>query len=209
MIIRLALAAALALSSAAFAQGPPPGPPPPGSIRLAGVVTAVDSTSFTVKDDRDGKETKLKFTPNLRVMKTHSAPFDREGIKPGAIVASLNVDQPDGSARAINLLVGSRAPAGNGPAPYKPGGMVTHGSVSKVTKTNAGLELEVAYPGGTRRLVVPSDAKVSGPGAPPEAVPAATGLKVGEVIHTLGVPAAGGGLESTIIVAMEADSPDR
>ena len=159
----LALVFALGLGlSAASAQTPPPGAPG-GPVRLAGTLTAVSADGVTVHS-ADGKDTMLGFTPNLTVVKAQVV--DKNSVKPGAFVASANLSQADGVGRSLELRMfepGNKGGEGNRPmtqAGAQPGQMMTNATVTKVAMTSAGLELDVAYTGGTRHLVVPPDVPV-------------------------------------------------
>jgi hypothetical protein len=39
--------------------------------------------------------------------------------------------------------------------------IMTHGTVASAARTDAGVELQVTYPGGSRRIVIPSDVTVT------------------------------------------------
>jgi hypothetical protein len=152
-----ALAAVLSLAGAAAAQ------PPGGATRVSGVVSAIGANGLTIRS-ADGKETMLGLAPGWTLVKAQ--PVDKDAIKPGAFVASANLAQADGVGRSLELRMfepGSHAGEGNRPMTQpgaQPGQMMTNATVSKVSNTAAGLELDVAYPGGTRHLVVPPDVKV-------------------------------------------------
>jgi hypothetical protein len=148
----LAFAAGLVLAQAALAQAPP-------NVRVQGVVTALDNAGLTVRA-ADGTETRLGLAPDLSLVTTRQVDIDT--IQPGDFIATANLQQPDGSGRSIELRVfekGSRAGEGSRPM-AQPGQIMTNATVSKVSKTAEGREFEVAYPGGTRRILVPADIPV-------------------------------------------------
>jgi hypothetical protein len=168
----LALAAVLAAPSFAFAQAP-------AGVRVQGVVTAIGPNGLTVRG-ADGKETALGLAPGFTVVMSHPVPKD--AVKPGAFVASANLSEGEGVGRSLELRMfepGVKLGEGNRPmtqAGAQPGQMMTNATVTKVATTPAGLELDVAYPGGTRHLVVPPDVPViaSTPMAPSSLKPGAS-----------------------------------
>lgn len=162
MISRLTLIAAVAFSGTAFAQDAPPGPPP-GLEPVSGTITALDSSSVTLKGD-NGTEIKISIGPNPTLLTSRR--IDHDSIQPGSVVTTANQDQPDGTGRALEMRFfgpGSRPyDQGQRAVPGRPGLTVTGGSVTKVTKTAAGHELDIAFPGGTRHVLVPTDTPVTG-----------------------------------------------
>lgn len=204
MIRRLALVAALALPGFALAQGAPVGAAaPPAPVRVAGAVTAVDNSGLTVKA-ADGTETRLGVGPDLSLVTTHVV--DRETIKPGSFVATTNLNQADGTGRSTELRVfepGVRLGEGSRPM-AQPGTTMTNATVTKVTKTAAGHEIDVAFPGGTRHILLPPDVPVI---ASVPVDPAA--LKVGATVTALAVRGPDGALRANRITVNPAPVPPR
>jgi hypothetical protein len=151
-----ALAAGLTLAAAAYAQPPAA---PGGPVRLAGTVTAITADSLTVKA-KDGVETKLGLAKGWTLVATKEVPQD--AIKPGGFVATANLNQADGVGRSIEIrLFEPGAKLGEGSRPMAQANTtMTNANVTKVEKTAAGLEIDVAYPGGSRHIIVPPDVKV-------------------------------------------------
>lgn len=163
-IVRFALVAGLAISNAAFAQGAPAGPPagsPSGPPRIMGAITAIDDSGMTLKS-KDGAETRLAFKPNLKVLSVR--PGKPTDITPGTTAIMVSKPQPNGPESVVIIrLIEADAitdPQGSsGPGP-QPGTTMTNGKVTKATQTGAGVEFDVAYPGGTRHLLLPAGARV-------------------------------------------------
>jgi hypothetical protein len=84
---------------------------------------------------------------------------DASAIKPGAFVATTNTPLDDKSGRSTELRVlepGYRPEEGtHAVSPSNPN-MMTHGTVKSAVRTAEGMELEVTYPSGSRRIVVPA-----------------------------------------------------
>jgi hypothetical protein len=196
--MRRSIACALAAASLglpALAQAPAPNP---NNVRLAGVVTAVGADSLTVKGD-DGKETKVGLAPTLSVVTTR--PVDIEAIKPGAFVATANTNLDAGSGKSIELRMfepGSKLGEGSRPM-AQPNTTMTNGTVSTVKKGASGRELDVAYPGGVRHIIVPPDVKVIG------SFPAGrSAIKPGATVNALAVRGADGALTVSRLSVAEA-----
>lgn len=196
MIARLVLVASFAFSSAAFAQGAPAGAPP-GPMRLAGTVTAIDGSVVTLKAT-DGTETRLVIGPNLNLMAAR--PADREEIKPGSLVATAARTQPDGTGRSYGFrLIAPGSPtlgSGRGPMP-DPGTTITNGTVTKVTRTDAGHEIDIAHDGGTRHVLLPPDIQVVSSFPADRAL-----LKVGVPVNALAARGADGAATAVMIMVM-------
>jgi hypothetical protein len=188
-----ALGAAMLLAGAAHAQTPAPG----AAVRINGVVTAVEATGLKVRG-ADGQEVSFGLAPNFTVVTAR--PVDIDAIQPGAFVATANVTEGEGVGRSIELRMfepGSRAGEGNRPmtqASAAPGQMMTNATVSSVTKGAGGRELTVAFPGGTRRIVVPEGMPViaSFPADP-------SIIKPGATVQTLATPGPDGSLRANRI----------
>jgi hypothetical protein len=134
---------------------------PPGFVRVAGVVTAASDDSVTVTA-ADGTATVLPLDPAWTVVVAR--PVDIEAIKPGSFVATANDDIGVNEGKSIELRIfepGSHAGEGSRPMPT-PGRTMTNGTVTTVTKGASGRELDVAYPGGTRHIIVPPQVQVIG-----------------------------------------------
>jgi hypothetical protein len=154
----LAVLPVLAMAPLACAQAPAA---PPTFVRYAGVVTAVAADSLTIKD-KDGMTAVVPLTRTWTVVSTH--PVDIESIKPGSFVATANTNIDASSGKSIELRVfepGNRGGEGSRPM-TQPNTTMTNATVTAVTKGAGGRELDVAYPGGTRHIIVPPDVQVIG-----------------------------------------------
>jgi hypothetical protein len=153
------LAAALwAAPLLAIAQAPPA---PPPFVRNEGVVTAVTGESVTLQA-KDGKVVTVPLTRTWTVVATR--PVDIEAIKPGSFVATANTNIDADTGKSIELRIfepGNKGGEGSRPM-AAPNTTMTNATVTTVTKGAQGRELEVAYPGGTRHIIVPPDVQVIG-----------------------------------------------
>ncbi|MEI9890374.1 MAG: hypothetical protein WDN45_06935 [Caulobacteraceae bacterium] len=153
----LALAALLAGAALAVAQAQAPA----GFVRITGTVSAISDDAITVKGD-DGKSIT---TPLARTWTAIAArPVNIEAIKPGSFVATANTNIDAASGKSIELRVfeaGNKGGEGSRPM-AAPNTTMTNATVQTVTKGPGGRELDVAFPGGTRHIIVPPDVKVIG-----------------------------------------------
>lgn len=141
-------AAALLLPAAVVAQ------PPPGVAR--GVIVAVENDTLTLKS-ADGKKHLITLSKdwNVSVLK----PVDVDSIKPGSFIGTAEMPQQDGTGRSLEVHVfppGVKAGEGHYDWDLKKGSMMTNGTVGKVTTEAKGRELQVTYPDGQRKIVVPN-----------------------------------------------------
>ena len=157
LILALALAATPA---AAFAQAAPGGPPP-GFTRYAGTVTAVAADHLTIRD-KDGRIADVPLARTWTAVATR--PVDIEQIKPGSFVATANTNIDANTGKSIELRIfepGNKGGEGSNPM-AQPNTTMTNATVQTVTKGAQGRELVVAYPGGSRHIIVPPDVQVIG-----------------------------------------------
>jgi len=176
---------------AAQTQGPPP--------VARGVIVAVNDDSVTLKSD-DGKTTTYGLLKMWDV--TVLKPVDVSSIQPGSFIGTAEMPQKNGSGRSLEVHVfppGVKAGEGHYGWDVKKGSMMTNGTVGKVTSTPKGRELEVSYPNGERKIVVPPNVPIVQltkgersmikPGIPafliligktPDGKPAAPGITIGE-----------------------------
>ena len=155
----LAAAPALALAQPAAPAGRPAAPP--AFTRYAGTVTAVAADHLTVKD-KDGKTSDVPLTPTWTAIATR--PVDIEQIKPGSFVATANTNIDADHGKSIELRIfepGNKGGEGSRPM-AQANTTMTNATVQTVTKGAQGRELVVAYPGGTRHIIVPPDVQVIG-----------------------------------------------
>jgi hypothetical protein len=140
-------AAALLLPLTVFAQAPP------GVAR--GVIVAVENDTLTLKS-ADGTTQTIALAKdwNVSVLK----PVDVDAIKPGSFIGTAEMPQKNGTGRSLEVHVfppGVKAGEGHYDWDLKKGSMMTNGTVGQVTAGAKGRELQVTYPNGERRIVVP------------------------------------------------------
>jgi hypothetical protein len=150
-----AAAAVLVLVSAG-AHAQTPGPPPVAR----GTIVSVTDDSVTLKSDA-GKTESYGLVKDWTV--TVLKPVDVGSIQPGSFIGTAEMPQKDGSGRSLEVHVfppGVKAGEGHYDWNLKKGSMMTNGTVGKVTSSGKGRELQVSYPDGERKIVVPPNVPI-------------------------------------------------
>lgn len=149
MLKSLRVALLLVIPALSFAQTAPRSP-----IRFAGTLVSVAGDAVTLKD-KDGKTFVVQMTQGWTVSTDRKAEAD--ALKAGQFIASQNVpvDANTGKSTEVRILEpGYKPEEGTHVVSATNSNMMTHGTVKSVAKTANGVELELTYPGGSRRLVV-------------------------------------------------------
>ena len=149
----LLLVALLFAASIAPAQNPPKA--------FSGSFVSLKGDTVTLQN-KDGKTFTVEMTPGWTVS------INRAGtsadIKPGDFVATTNVplDETTGKSTELRILEpGYRPEQGtHAVSPTNPD-MMTHGTVKSVAKAADGVELEITYPSGSRKIVVAAGVPVT------------------------------------------------
>lgn len=151
----LRIATLLALPVLAFAQAVTPPHP------FNGAIVSVDGDNVMLQD-KDGKNFTLEMTQGWTV--SGNRKVDPDAIKPGNFVATANVPVSASTGRSTELRIlepGYRPEEGTHAVSATDSNMMTHGTVKSANKTDAGVELEVTYPGGSRLILVPPTVPVT------------------------------------------------
>ncbi|MFC5497570.1 dienelactone hydrolase family protein [Caenimonas terrae] len=131
------------------------------TVRLRGTITAVTSSSVTVRE-RSGEVVELVLPPNLAISETY--PIELAEIKPGSFIGVGGMPQPDGSQRAIAVTVFPESARGTGegfrPFDYAPQSTMTNATVADMVAAPEGRKLRLRYKDGEQVIVVPPGAPV-------------------------------------------------
>jgi hypothetical protein len=193
----LALGASL-LAAGAAAQVTPTGTPP----IVRGVVTQVRPGALVVKA-KGGKLVTVGLSGSwtVSVMK----PIGIDAIQPGSFIGTAEMPQADGTGRSLEVHIfppGVKMGEGHYAWDLRPRSMMTNGTVGKVAAGRHGQELDVAYPSGTRHLVVPAHVPIVQITAGDRAQ-----VKPGVAVFMIVAPAAGGGLTAGAVAIGEGGKP--
>jgi hypothetical protein len=176
---KMAIVTALALllgASVAIAQAP-------AVARVRATIESVDGSMLTAKA-RDGAELKIKLADNAAVSEVVRASL--ADIKPNSFVAVTGVPQPDGSQKAVTVVIFPEALRGVGeghrPWDYEPNSTMTNATVDNEVAGVDGQTLTVKYKDGEQKIQVTPTAAIT-----TLAKKSAADLKPGEKIF---IPAA-------------------
>ncbi|MGB6653485.1 MAG: DUF5666 domain-containing protein [Xanthobacteraceae bacterium] len=127
----------------------------PQIVRVRATIVSVDGAMLTAKA-RDGAEMKIKLTDNAPVNEVVKASL--ADIKPNSFVAVTGMPQPDGSQKAVAVVIFPEAMRGVGeghrPWDYGSNSTMTNATVdNEVTGVN-GQTLTVKYKDGEQKIVV-------------------------------------------------------
>ena len=129
--------------------------------RIRGDVLRLDANILQVKT-RAGEALTVKLADNFTV----SAIVRRNlaAVVPGAFVGTATMPNPDGTLRALEVLVFPEAARGSGEGHYpwdlQPGSMMTNATVSDVVAVDAARRMTLRYKDGEKVVVVPPDAPI-------------------------------------------------
>ena len=142
-----AIAAALVLAAAAFAQSPP--------TRIRGAISAIDGKSVTIAT-REGSTVKVNLADNWGVMLV--SPVSAAEIKENSFVGVASMKGPDGTLNALEVLVFPEAARGSNEGHYpwdlQPESMMTNATVATVAAGGDGQTLNLKYKDGTQTIKV-------------------------------------------------------
>ena len=145
------------IATAAFAQAPAPAP----TQRIRGDVVALDGFNLQVRS-RTGELMTVKLADNYTVNAVVKIGIDR--IVPGSYVGTASLPQPDGTLKALEVLVFPEARRGSSeghfPWDLQPGSMMTNATVAEIVAADKSRHITLKYKDGEKSVVVPADAPI-------------------------------------------------
>ena len=138
---------ALTVPLAVLAQAPP-------SVARGYIVSVVDDI-LTLKP-ADGAPVTIALAKDWSV--TLLKPVGVDAIQPGSFIGTAEIPQKNGTGRSLEVHVfppGVKAGEGHYGWDLRKGSMMTNGTVGKVSALPKGRELDVTYPDGERKIIVP------------------------------------------------------
>ena len=146
--------AAILAAPMAWSQDTPP-------VRVRGTIERIESPVFVVKS-RDGAELKVVLAENAAAVGVVKATL--ADIKPGSFVGVAAMPQPDGTQRALEVLIFPEAMRGTGEGHYpwdlQPKSTMTNANVEQVVTGVDGPTLTVKYKDGDKKIIVPPDVPI-------------------------------------------------
>lgn len=132
----------------------------PQTVRVVGTIVGVDGPTLVVKP-REGSEVKVNVTDKVAVYGVVKATL--ADVKPGAFIGVGAMPQPDGSQKAIQVMIFSEQQRGTGEGhrPWtRPGSTMTNATVDTTVAGVDGQVVMVKYKDGEKKVVVPPDATI-------------------------------------------------
>lgn len=130
-------------------------------VRVRGTVQSATSTTLTVRD-RGGETVVLGLPDKLVVQEVY--PIALTDIKPGSFIGTAAMPQPDGSQRAIAVMVFPESARGTGegsrPFDLQPSSTMTNATVADLVEAPTGRTLRLKYRDGEQTVVVPAGVPV-------------------------------------------------
>jgi hypothetical protein len=131
------------------------------TVRLRGTIEAVSDTKLTLLE-RSGQRMELALAPTYTVTEVY--PVTLADVKAGSFVGVGGMPQPDGSQRAIAVVLFPENMRGTGeghyPFDFLPQSTMTNATVADVAKSPDGQRLELRYKEGQKTIVVPAEAPI-------------------------------------------------
>lgn len=128
---------------------------PAPMVRLRGSIEAVSDTRLTLRE-RSGEKIELALPANLVVTEVY--PITLAEVQAGSFVGVGAMPQPDGTQRAIAVLLFPEAMRGTGeghrPFDFLPQSTMTNATVAGVASISDGRTLQLRYKEGEKTIVV-------------------------------------------------------
>ncbi len=127
----------------------------PQMVRVRATIESVDGSMLTAKS-RDGTEMKIKLADNAPANEVVKASL--ADIKPNSYVAVTGMPEPDGSQKAVTVVIFPEALRGLGeghrPWDYEPNSTMTNATVDNEVAGVDGQILTVKYKDGEQKIIV-------------------------------------------------------
>src|SRR5688572_6005340 len=126
------------------------------TVRVVGTIVGVDGPTIVVKPRGKGDEQRVKLTDKAGVFGVVRATL--ADVKPGAFIGVGAMPQPDGSQKAIRVMIFAETQRGTGEGhrPWvQPGSTMTNATIDTTVGSVDGQVLMVKYKDGEKKIVVP------------------------------------------------------
>jgi len=128
--------------------------------RVRGTIESVDGSTLVIKQG-EGPDVTVKLTDNVQVLGV--VPATLADVKPGAFIGVGAMPQPDGSQKAIQVMIfaESQRGLGEGFRPWdRPDTTMTNATVDTTAAGVDGQEVTVKYKDGEKKIIVGPDAVI-------------------------------------------------
>jgi hypothetical protein len=128
--------------------------------RVRGTIASVDGATLIIKQ-AEGPDVTVKLADNAQVFGV--VPATLADVKPGAFIGVGAMPQPDGSQKAIQVMIFAESQRGTGEGfrPWdRPGTTMTNATVDTTVEGVDGQVVTVKYKDGEQKIVIGKDAAI-------------------------------------------------
>jgi hypothetical protein len=128
--------------------------------RVRGTIESIAGSTMVIKQG-EGPDVTVKLTDNVQVFGVEPATL--ADVKTGAFIAVGAMPQPDGSQKAIQVMIfaESQRGLGEGFRPWdRPGTTMTNATVDTTAAGVDGQEVTVKYKDGEKKIIIGKDAVI-------------------------------------------------
>ena len=128
--------------------------------RVRGTIESIAGSTMVIKQG-EGPDVTVKLTDNVQVFGVEPATL--ADVKTGAFIAVGAMPQPDGSQKAIQVMIfaESQRGLGEGFRPWdRPGTTMTNATVDTTVAGVDGQEVTVKYKDGEKKIIIGKDAVI-------------------------------------------------
>ena len=139
----------------ALAEGTP--------VRVRGTVVSLDGSTLVVHT-KDGKDVTVSLKDKCAALAVVKSSMDE--IKEGTFIGTATEPQPDGSLRAVEVVVFPETLRGFAEGHYPwdlgPKSMMTNATIAQKVQKVDGETVDVTYKGGEKKITIPSNIPIVG-----------------------------------------------
>jgi hypothetical protein len=139
----------------AWAEGTP--------VRVRGTVVSLDGSTLVVHT-KDGKDVTVSLKDKCAALAVVKSSMDE--IKEGTFIGTATEPQPDGSLRAVEVVVFPETLRGFAEGHYPwdlgPKSMMTNATIAQKVQKVDGETVDVTYKGGEKKIIIPSNIPIVG-----------------------------------------------
>jgi hypothetical protein len=133
----------------------------PAARRIRGDIASIEGPKLHVVT-RTGDKVAIELDDKYSVSAV--VPADVATIKPGTYVGTATMPQPDGTQRALEVLIFPEAARGSGEGHYpwdlQPGSMMTNATVAQILSVDQAHRMTLKYKDGEQTVAVPAGAPI-------------------------------------------------
>jgi hypothetical protein len=132
-------------------------------VRIRGTVVSIDASKLVVRA-KDGKDVTVSLKDKYAALAVVKSSMDE--IKQGTFIGTATEPQPDGSLRAVEVVVFPDSLRGMAEGHYPwdlgPKSMMTNATIAKKVQSVDGETVNVTYKGGEQKITIPANIPIVG-----------------------------------------------